>query len=40
MTVEMLVKIAEELNIWLTETAEKFNMDKDDLQSLIRQFLG
>lgn len=36
----VLVKIAEELNKWLTETAEKFNMDKDDLQSLIKQFLG
>lgn len=40
MKVEMLVKIAEELNIWLTVTAEKYNIDKDDLQSLIKQFLG
>ena len=36
----VFVKIAEELNKWLAETAEKFNMDKDDLQSLIKQFLG
>ena len=34
-----LVKIAELLNKWLTETAEKFNMDKDDLQSIVKQFL-
>jgi hypothetical protein len=40
MTVEMLVKIAEELNIWLTVMAEKYNIDKDDLQSLVKQFLG
>ena len=35
----VLLKIAEELNKWLAETAEKLNMDKDDLQSLVRQFL-
>lgn len=34
-----LVEIAELLNKWLTETAEKLNMDKDDLQSIVRQFL-
>ena len=35
-----LVEIAELLNQWLTETAEKLNMDKDDLQTLIKQFLS
>jgi len=36
----VLIEIAESLDRWLTETAEKFNIDKNDLQSVIKQLLS
>ncbi len=34
-----LLKIAEELNRWLEETANAHGIDKDDLQEIIKRFL-
>jgi len=39
MTREELIHIAEDFNKWLEETAEKYGLDKDDVQSMIKQFL-
>ncbi len=36
---EQLICIAEEFNKWLEDMAEKYKWDKDDMQSLIKQFL-
>lgn len=36
---EQLICIAEEFNEWLEDMAEKYKWDKDDMQSLIKQFL-
>lgn len=36
---EELLCIAEEFNKWLEDMAEKYKLDKDDIQSLIKQFL-
>ena len=34
-----LIKIAEMFNEWLTKTSEELDMDEDDLQEIIKQFL-
>lgn len=39
MTREGAISIAEEFNQWLEDIAEKYGWDKDDVQSLIKQFL-
>lgn len=39
MTREELLCIAEEFNKWLEDMAEKYRQDKNDVQSLIKQFL-
>ncbi len=39
MTREEAICIAEEFGEWLEEMAEKYRWDKDDIQSLIKQFL-
>ena len=36
---EQLLYIAEEFNKWLEDIAEKYKWDKNDIQSLIKQFL-
>ena len=36
---EEAIKISEEFNVWLKDTAEKYGWDKDDVQSLIKQLL-
>ena len=35
-----LIKIAESFNKWLTETAEQYGIDKDDLQEIIKSFIS
>ena len=39
MTIEETMSIAEEFNQWLEDIAEKYKWTKDDVQSLIKQFL-
>lgn len=39
MTREHLIEIAKEFSKWLEEMSEKYGWDKDDVQSLIKQFL-
>lgn len=39
MTREEAISIAEEFSEWLENIAEKYGWDKDDVQSLIKQFL-
>ena len=39
MTKEDLIHIAEDFNKWLEDMAEKYNLDKNDVQDLIKQFL-
>ncbi len=39
MTREEAMSIAEEFNEWLEDVAEKYRWTKDDVQSLIKQFL-
>lgn len=39
MTREEVISIAEEFSEWLDYIAEKYEWDKDDVQSLIKQFL-
>ena len=34
-----MLSIAEDFDSWLEEMAEKYNMPKDEIQALIRQFL-
>ena len=34
-----LIKIAEMFNVWLIKTSEELNMNEDDLQEIIKQFL-
>ena len=36
-TTEM--KVAEEFNKWLNEMSEKFGIDKDDIQEMVKSFL-
>ena len=36
---ELLMLIAEEFGKWLEEMEQKYNMPKDEIQSLIKQFL-
>ena len=35
-----LLKIAEMFSEWLTKTSEELNMNEDDLQEIIKQFLS
>ena len=35
-----LIKIAEMFSEWLTKTSEELDMDEDDLQEIIKQFLS
>lgn len=39
MTQEQLIEIAEKFNEWLDDTSFKLNVDKMDLQDIIKQFL-
>ncbi len=39
MTSEDLIDLAEDFNEWLDDMAEKHGVHKDDIQSLIKQFL-
>lgn len=39
MTREEVIRIVEEFSKWLEEMSEKYGWDKDDVQSLIKQFL-
>ena len=39
MTVGLVISINEEFSEWLEDIAEKYNLDKDDVQALIKQFL-
>ena len=39
MLVKEVICIAEEFSEWLEDMAEKYGLDKDDIQSLIKQFL-
>ena len=34
-----LIKIAEMFSEWLTKTSNELNINKDDLQEIIKQFL-
>ena len=34
-----LIKIAEMFNVWLTKTSEELDINEDDLQEIIKQFL-
>lgn len=36
---QKLISIAEDFDKWLEEMAKKYNMPKDDVQALIKQFL-
>ena len=35
-----LIKIAEMFSGWLTKTSEELDMNEDDLQEIIKQFLS
>lgn len=35
-----LIKIAEMFNVWLIKTSEELNMNEDDLQEIVKQFLS
>ena len=39
MTRDNVICIAEDFNEWLKDMAEKYNLDKDNIQDLIKQFL-
>lgn len=39
MTVGLVISISEEFSEWLEDMAEKYNLDKDDVRALIKQFL-
>lgn len=39
MTRDDAICIAEDFSEWLEDMAEKYNLDKDDVQDLIKQFL-
>ena len=39
MTREQLIEIAEKLNKWLDDISVEYQIDKTDLQSIIKQFL-
>ena len=34
-----LIKIAEMFSVWLTKTSEELDINEDDLQEIIKQFL-
>jgi hypothetical protein len=36
---ENLFDLLEDFNKWLEDMSEKYGMDKDDIQALIKQFL-
>ena len=35
-----LIKIAEMFNVWLIKTSKELNMNEDDLQEIVKQFLS
>lgn len=35
-----LIKIAEMFNVWLIKTSKELDMNEDDLQEIIKQFLS
>ena len=39
MTREQLIEIAEKFNDWLDEISTEYQIDKTDLQDIIKQFL-
>ena len=39
MTREQLIEIAEKLNKWLDDVSAEYQIDKTDLQGIIKQFL-
>lgn len=39
MTRDDAIYIAEDFNEWLEDMAKKYNLDKNDVQDLIKQFL-
>ena len=39
MTQEDLLSIAEDFNKWLKEMADKYDIDKDDIQEIINHFI-
>ena len=39
MTREDLIDLLEDFNKWISEMSEKYDMDKNDIQALIKQFL-
>lgn len=39
MTQQQLIEIAEKLNKWLDDISDEYQMDKTDLQDIIKQFL-
>ena len=39
MTREQLIEIAEKLNKWLDDISVEYQIDKTDLQDIIKQFL-
>ena len=39
MSTDQLIEIAEKFNKWLNETSDKYRIDKNDLQNIIKSFL-
>lgn len=39
MTIEQLIEIAEKFNKWLENISSEYCINKNDLQSIIKQFL-
>lgn len=39
MTQEQLIEIAEKLNKWLNDISAEYQINKNDLQAIIKQFL-
>lgn len=39
MTKEQLIEIAEKFNMWLDDMSVEYQIDKTDLQEIIKQFL-
>ncbi len=37
---EKLIAIAEEFNLWLINTSQKYSLDTNKLQEIIKQFLN
>ncbi len=39
MSREILINLAEDFSDWINEMSEKYGVNKDDIQALIKQFL-